>query len=177
VLKDFLIWLLTLLSNRPIPTPVPPPVPIPPPPTPTPLPTDFIQQLLQLHNSRRAAVKVPIFVLNSKLTAAAQKHSNWMQANNNLSHIENGNNRVGDRVKAEGYSWSWVGENIATGGSATKVFDMWMKSPDHKANIERVNFTEVGFGVAGKYWTTVFASKSGGFMIAEICPGGVDEKA
>jgi uncharacterized protein YkwD len=168
VLKDFLIWLLSLLSNLPTPTPVPVPTP-----TPTPLPTDFIQQLLQLHNARRVIVKVPLLTLNSQLVAAAQKHSNWMQANHIMSHIENGNNKVGDRVKAEGYSWSWVGENIAVARSADEVFDMWMKSPGHKENIERISFTEVGFGLTGTYWTVVFASKFNGFMFAEICPGGI----
>jgi uncharacterized protein YkwD len=57
-------------------------------------------------------------------------------------------------VRAAGYSLpgAWVGENLHWGTEANatpvKAVEGWMKSPGHRANILRPEFTEVGVGVA-----------------------------
>ena len=88
-----------------------------------------------------------------------------MACNNYFSHTGSDGSGVGDRVSAEGYDWSWVGENIfATCSSSSsapqQAFDWWMKSTGHKANILNINFTEIGYSADstyGSYFTAVFA--------------------
>ncbi|HEY0965535.1 MAG TPA: FG-GAP-like repeat-containing protein [Candidatus Saccharimonadales bacterium] len=65
-----------------------------------------------------------------------------------------------------GGKWSIVGENIAAGySSPSTVFNAWMASPSHKANLLRPQFTKTGVGVYrdsdGKHWwTQLFAACS-----------------
>ena len=143
-------------GTKPLPQPNPQPPPNPPPPN----PSDFANRLLQLHNNHRNKLGKPSLKLNTSLNSAAQKHTAWMNTNQILSHYENGNN-PGDRIKAEGYKWTTYGENIAMGYSTPEaVFQGWLNSSGHKANIENAQFKDVGFGNVGKYWTTVFAASS-----------------
>ncbi len=111
--------------------------------------------------------------LNPLLNTAAQKHSNWMHENNTMNHFENGKG-PGDRISAEGYIWRAYGENIAMGSQTPQgVFQLWLNSPGHRANIENPSFRDVGFGASGTFWTTDFASMFGvGFM---GLPGGIKE--
>lgn len=57
---------------------------------------------------------------------------------------------------------SACGENVAQGQSSPEiVFQSWMNSPGHRANIEKADYTHSGFGYmkdsAGKYyWTHIF---------------------
>ena len=147
--KDFLEWLLSFfVKPQPAPTPTP---------TPTPLPNSFIEKLLILHNNHRKGMGIGLLTLNTKLTNAAQKHTDWMYKNNNLNHNENGKNQ-GQRITEEGYRWSTYGENIAFGYSTPEaVFSGWLKSAGHRRNIESAAYKDVGIGFAGKYWTVDFA--------------------
>lgn len=151
--------LIDIFRPRPIPTPVPTPVP-----TPTPPPSgDVQQQLLALHNNHRQSMGLRPLNLNAKLNTAAQKHSNWMLANNTLNHNENGVG-PGTRITNEGYKWRTYGENIAMDhANAQAVFQLWLNSPGHRANIENPNFVDCGFGNAGSYWTTDFGATANFF--------------
>jgi uncharacterized protein YkwD len=51
----------------------------------------------------------------------------------------------------------YLGENLAKGFTTPQgVLDGWMASPGHKANILNKNFSEVGFGISGTYWSQSF---------------------
>lgn len=125
--------------------------------------------LLDLINEARANQGLPAYSLSSHLRSAARSHSADMACNDYLSHTGSDGSSVGERVSAEGYDWSWVGENIfATSSSSSsapqQAFDWWMNSTGHKANILNVNFTEIGIGYMyradstyGSYFTAVFA--------------------
>lgn len=72
-----------------------------------------------------------------------------------------------------------VGENIAYGyTSSSSVFQGWLNSSGHRANIENPNYTHVGFGLTGKYWTVVFAtpSKQIGSQQEDCEPEGIVEQ-
>jgi uncharacterized protein YkwD len=142
-------------------------------PTPTPTPTDFVSQLLlSLHNNHRQRLGLNQLTLNQALINAAQKHSEWMNQNKVLNHFANGNG-PGDRITAEGYKWVSYGENIASGYATPQaVFQGWLNSSGHRANIENPNFRDVGFGLAGRYWTTNFASRSSRVVFMGL-PGGL----
>jgi uncharacterized protein YkwD len=55
--------------------------------------------------------------------------------------------------------WRAWGENIAEGfGSSVSVFNAWMASPGHRANILSTNYTQMGIGrvSAGGWWCQQF---------------------
>lgn len=56
--------------------------------------------------------------------------------------------------------FGWWGENIAYGyGSQASVFNAWMNSPGHRANILRPQFTYMGLGFApGNWWCQQFGA-------------------
>ena len=125
-----------------------------------------------LINDERAAQGLPAYAAQGQLQTAARLHSTDMACNSFLSHTGSDGSTVGMRVAAQGYSLSWVGENIlATSDTSSQApqsaFDWWMNSPDHRANLLSPNYTEIGIGyiyVAGSpyggYFTAVFARPS-----------------
>jgi uncharacterized protein YkwD len=69
---------------------------------------------------------------------------------------------VGARLAACGYRGGGWGENIAFGyGTAAAVVSAWLRSPGHRANIERSAFRVIGVGAAAAragtlYWSQEF---------------------
>ena len=103
---------------------------------------------------------------NEALTFAAEEHSNNMANYDFFSHEGLDGSSAGTRVTAQGYTWSYVAENIAAGQSTLqKAIDGWMKSEGHCKNIMSKNVTEMGLacvvndGAEYKYyWTQDFAT-------------------
>ncbi len=144
-------WFRNLFRRKP---PTPPP--------PQPVPGDILAQLLAAHNMERTSRGFAALFLNAKLTAAAQKHATWMAANRRLSHIGAGGSEFDQRIKAENYLLRTGGENIAEGyASVESVMRGWMNSTDHRSNILKGSYKEVGFGHSGTYWCAVFATQLG----------------
>src|SRR5262249_2642134 len=87
--------------------------------------------------------------VNEALFRAARKHTENMAKQDKLEHELDGK-RVSDRVDAEGYDYSQVGENLAQGEGATpeEVMDGWLKSKGHRENLLNPNCTEIGRGAA-----------------------------
>jgi uncharacterized protein YkwD len=84
---------------------------------------------------------------NGTLNAAAQACAERMAASGQMTH------------SAYPGGWSSWGENIAEGyGSSVSVFNAWMASPGHRANILRASFTQMGIGhvAAGAWWCQQF---------------------
>ena len=122
--------------------------------------------LLGLINQERQDQGLAPYNMQSQLRAAARAHSTDMACNHFFSHTGSDGSSVGQRVTAQGYSWSWVGENIFAGGSATpqSAFNWWMNSAPHRANLLHSNYTDIGLGYIyesnsdyGGYFTAVFA--------------------
>ncbi|BBH68517.1 hypothetical protein ACTI_52020 [Actinoplanes sp. OR16] len=121
-------------------------------------------EILRLVNTERQAAGCDGLTTESRLEAAAQKHSQLQADQNTMSHQLPGEASMGDRVTAEGYRWRSVGENVAAGyTSAESVMEGWMNSPGHKANILNCGYEQLGVGLASsssgtKYWTQNFAA-------------------
>lgn len=97
------------------------------------------------------------------LERAAQKHSEDMNAANELGHLSPAGgiyNPAGsvlrERINREGYQWSVIGENVAWNYPFPDLVAAWLDSPHHCENILNPEFTDVGFGKAGTYWTQNF---------------------
>jgi uncharacterized protein YkwD len=123
-----------------------------------------ITAVITLVNQERAKAGCSGLTSESRLEAAAQKHSELQADRNEMSHQLAGEASMGDRVTAEGYRWRSVAENVAAGyPDAASVMDGWMNSPGHKANILNCGYQEIGVGLAKSssgtpYWTQNFAS-------------------
>jgi len=108
---------------------------------------------------------VDVLTMNALLTSAAQEHSNNMANYDFFSHTGLDDSTVSTRVTTQGYTWSYVAENIAGGQtSAQSVVDAWMASDGHCKNIMSENTTEMGLACSANsgatynyYWTQVFA--------------------
>ncbi|ATO14512.1 serine protease [Micromonospora sp. WMMA2032] len=121
-----------------------------------------LQQVVTLVNQERAKAGCKALSVDSKLTLAAQRHSQDQADHKKMSHDGSDGSDVGARLDRAGYAWRAYGENVAWNQqSPAAVMDAWMNSPGHRANILNCSFTEIGVGVArsnGPYWTQDFGT-------------------
>ena len=89
--------------------------------------------------------------LNTYLSQVAHHHSERMSEENLLFH------RTDLFQRMSRFRWHTYGENIGFATRLRTVFHMWMRSPEHRANILRAGFRKVGVGVVHArrgYWVT-----------------------
>jgi uncharacterized protein YkwD len=106
--------------------------------------------LFKLNQIRRSHGLVPL-KLNSALTAAATQHSDEMLADGYFAHASVDGSafwkRIAKYYPSAGYqNWS-VGENLLWDGGPLGpkgALDLWMASPDHRANILDPSWREIG---------------------------------
>jgi uncharacterized protein YkwD len=111
--------------------------------------------VLCLHNQTRAAKGLPLLKENARLDNAAVGHSVDMVTRGYFDHTTPGGVSFVDRIVAAHYvraSDGWtLGENLAWGTSDLStpagVMRAWMNSPDHKANILKRAYRDVGIGI------------------------------
>ncbi|MDX3763112.1 CAP domain-containing protein [Streptomyces sp. AK02-04a] len=123
--------------------------------------TATVGRILQLVNKERAAAGLHPLTLNSRLTKAAQAHSDEMARTGKYSHDGPDGSSPGDRIQRAGYGWSRWAENIHhRPGSPEAIMADWMNSPAHRANILNPNLREIGIGVdaGSSYWTQDFGT-------------------
>jgi uncharacterized protein YkwD len=112
--------------------------------------------VLCLHNRIRAEHGLPRLKENPRLRRAAARHSADMVARGYFSHRGPGGDSFVDRIVGSRYAGDddgWIlGENLAWGtdslGTPAGVMEAWMASPDHRANVLRRGYREVGLGIA-----------------------------
>jgi uncharacterized protein YkwD len=149
-------------------------------PSPTPIPsntpsactivlnTGFEAQVADLINGARHDNGLASLRVQSQLRAAARVQATDMACNHFTGHTGSDGSTVRDRVEAQGYSWSWIGENyMVTRNTSTgpqTAFNWWMNSTPHRENILGAAYTEFGVGYIygpdsdhGGYFVVVFA--------------------
>jgi uncharacterized protein YkwD len=102
---------------------------------------------------------------DKRLETAAVKFAKLMAKKDFFDHTSPSGTTFDERISAEGYRWSRVGENLAAGQrSPREVVRAWLESPGHCANIMG-DFKEIGIGRAsssgssyGTYWVQDFAT-------------------
>ncbi|MCA0042948.1 CAP domain-containing protein [Celeribacter litoreus] len=106
-------------------------------------------QVIALINSERQRRGLPMLSDNGPLSRAAQDHANDMAAKGYFAHRGKGGSSVGDRVKAEGYTYCLVAENLSKGYPTPELaVQGWMNSEGHSANILTPEFRDIGIGLA-----------------------------
>jgi uncharacterized protein YkwD len=101
-----------------------------------------------LTNSVRARNDVPILSWSSSASLSSRKHSYNMAEDNFFDHINPEGQKPGDRVRAEGISYSTIGENIIAGyGTSILSNHAWFNSADHRRVMlnEKYRYLGVGF--------------------------------
>ncbi|KAJ0405817.1 hypothetical protein ATCC90586_008471 [Pythium insidiosum] len=123
----------------------------------------FSKQMLDAVNAERANVGLPQLCYNKKLNAAAQAHSEDQARYKQMTHTGSDGSSLGQRVTAQNFVWSNVGENVAAGQrDVASVMEGWMNSPGHRANIlnKEFKFFGMGYSTGGEtpYWTQNFGN-------------------
>jgi uncharacterized protein YkwD len=136
--------------------------------SPAPAPAPFqqqVNQIIAMENAYRVSKGLNTLTVNSELTAAARYQAEYMARTGDYSHIDLDGRTLGDRVRAAGYSFAWVGENIhlyvpsigrTTGISqyfppsqlAEYYFEGWQVSPEHNAILLSPHAVQIGVAIA-----------------------------
>jgi len=108
---------------------------------------DYLNKINSLRTSRGLG---PL-AIDGNMDSLAQQHTQEMASSQTLVHTSN--------LKAGVTSnWTKVGENVGEGGSNNQIWDAFINSPKHLANLLDPAFTHVGIGVvvdsSGIQWTT-----------------------
>ncbi len=138
---------------------------------------EFELEVVGLVNQLRADYELPPLKMSPQLTAAARYHANNMCENHYFSHIslnENGEETCSpfDRIGAF-YPWMAAAENIAAGQPTPEsVFNAWVDSPGHFANLISEQIFEIGMGYCScpedtysNRWVQNFGRRHGNYPI------------
>ncbi len=100
-------------------------------------------------NDERQSQNLQTLKVNPLLNKAAEMKANDMATNGYFAHTSPEGKTPWYWLEKVGYKYQYAGENLAVNFSDSKdVTSAWMKSPTHKANIVKENYTEIGTGVA-----------------------------
>ncbi|OWZ09207.1 SCP-like extracellular protein [Phytophthora megakarya] len=122
-------------------------------------------EMLDRINAYRAQNGLPGLTIDNRLMTSAALHTQDQANNCKMTHAGSNGSRLGDRIKAQGYSFSKAAENVAAGQtSVEQVMTSWWNSPGHRANILDKDVSNVGFAKVvnngcsnyATYWTQDF---------------------
>lgn len=131
---------------------------------------DFASQVVTLVNQHRATIGRGPLSESATLTASSVWKSLHMANYGYFGHDDPAppvSRSAFQRARDCDYAGSTWGENIAYGyTSPQSVMNGWLASPGHRANIESLNYTTIGVGVAANaggvlYWTQNFGNDAG----------------
>lgn len=118
------------------------------------LETTMIKWINQQRQSHGLAPLRP----SSKLKRAAEQHACDMARHGYFAHQRAGGPKLGDRVKAKGYRYRHVAENLALSRrpDVAEAASLWRQSNPHWRNMLKPNISEIGLAVASRgndtYW-------------------------
>jgi uncharacterized protein YkwD len=119
-----------------------------------------------LTNQNRQAEHLAVLTVNPLLNEVAQLKADDMAAKGYFAHTSPDGKAPWYWFKQVGYNYSYAGENLAVDFTDSQdVTVAWMNSPEHRANILKDAYTEVGTGVAtGTYQgnPTIFVAQEFG---------------
>jgi len=119
--------------------------------------------LLDETNTARANSGEPSLVLNEKLTQAAYLKAEDMFTRQYWAHNAPDGTQPWKWLGDVGYNYAEAGENLAKGFSSnTATVSAWLHSSEHRANVLKPSYTQVGFAtkegkLQGKPTTVVVA--------------------
>lgn len=106
-------------------------------------------EIISMTNQERADNQVGMLMENKLLDAAAQAKADDMAAKGYFAHQSPDGRQPWDFITAAGYDYQYAGENLAVRFVDSKdVVNAWMASPEHRANIVKAQYTNIGVGIA-----------------------------
>jgi uncharacterized protein YkwD len=123
------------------------------------LEVELWEQINEVRTSKGLGPLVRILVLDR----VARRHSRDMAARDYFDHTSPGGETYFDRLAAAGFRYAWAGENIflTVNQPPARIVELatrgWLKSPGHRGNILRPQFTQTGLGAwssGRKYYLT-----------------------
>lgn len=104
--------------------------------------------LVSLLNQSRQAAGLSPLTDNSQLDQAAALKAQNMVADGYFAHTSPQGITPWYWFLQAGYQYKYAGENLAVGFfNSTDVFNAWLNSPEHKANLLDPNYTQVGTAI------------------------------
>ena len=105
--------------------------------------------LTNLTNEERETQNLQTLTENPILNKAAEMKAVDMATKGYFAHTSPEGKTPWYWLDQVGYNYQYAGENLAINFSDSKdVTNAWLNSPTHKANIEKINYTEIGTGIA-----------------------------
>lgn len=136
-------------------------------------------KLIELTNQARADNGLNTLLINSLLIESAQGKSNDMLAKNYFAHTSPEGVTPWDWFVGVGYDYIYAGENLAKNyATAEAMFNAWMNSPTHRANILSENYREIGIAIATdgsviyatQHFGTQKPGKTAGTTVTQVTP-------
>ncbi|ETO76065.1 hypothetical protein F444_08458 [Phytophthora nicotianae P1976] len=124
-----------------------------------------MSEMLSRINAYRALNGLGALTIDNRLIAAAMLHSKDQANHCTMTHTGSNGSKLGDRIKAQSYSFAMVAENVAAGQNTVEsVMTAWWNSPGHRANLLNKDAQNVGFAKVVNnacdsydiYWTQDF---------------------
>lgn len=113
--------------------------------------------LVQLINRHRAAHGLPPLTDHPALAAVATEHATELARRRSLLHASPDTGTLATRLRARGYAFSHVAENLADAADATAALQAFLDSPGHARNLLLPGLTHVGIGVDGRFHAVALA--------------------
>jgi len=117
-------------------------------------------------NQIRAQHGLPPLKISARLTAASAQHSREMGTAGYFEHNSNDGTafwkRIGRWYGSTGYGYWSVGENLLWSSpdvDAHQALELWMNSPEHRANILTARWREIG--ISAQHFTAAPGSYKG----------------
>jgi uncharacterized protein YkwD len=108
---------------------------------------DAEEELLRRLNDEREKQGIEPLEWCEACAEVARSHSKEMYREGFFSHVDTRGDDPFDRMKAAGIEFLSAGENLAVAPSVEEAHRGLMHSPDHRRNILRPAFTQVGIGI------------------------------
>lgn len=119
------------------------------------------RQIFDLTNLYRPRHGIGIVEKEDALGLVARKHSEDMALQNYFSHESPDYGDLGDRLEEAQIIYMAAGENIASNYyDSAEVVHGWLNSPDHRETLLKKEFTHLGSGAFGKYYTQNFVQSN-----------------
>ena len=115
-----------------------------------------IREFVRLLNVKRLSVGCPKLKWDDRIAAVAKERSRDMVSRNFFDHTNPDGKNPFDLLKESNLPFSAAAENIALGPrTGKKVYDSWLKSPEHRRNMLACRYTRHGVGRTGNRWTHI----------------------
>ena len=120
--------------------------------------TQFELELILKINAYRRSLGLSSLIMNDYISSLCIDHNANMEKQGEASH--NGFSDRGQRV-IDNLGAIDVGENVAYNYlSADATLKAWIKSPEHKKNLENPHWNIMGLSNLNKYTTNIFAKRA-----------------